>query len=78
MYIVAYYIQYFLDNTCIYRFLLSHHLSICINPIILSSIDEGSSVKLCGLYRDYEDGMASHDRRQYPWLAKISVTVGIL
>lgn len=37
-------------------------------------IDEGTSVALCGLYRDYDDGFPSHDRRQYPWLAKISVT----
>nr|XP_055035658.1 complement factor B-like [Misgurnus anguillicaudatus] len=37
-------------------------------------IDEGTSVKLCGLYKDYDDGSNSHKRRQYPWLAKISVT----
>ncbi|KAI2643850.1 Complement factor B [Labeo rohita] len=36
-------------------------------------IDEGSSVALCGLYQDYE-GNESPKRRQYPWLAKISVT----
>ncbi|XP_039549518.1 complement factor B-like isoform X1 [Pimephales promelas] len=35
-------------------------------------IDEGTSVALCGLYRDYDDD--SNARRQYPWLAKISVT----
>ncbi|XP_073680383.1 complement factor b, like [Garra rufa] len=36
-------------------------------------IDEGSSVALCGLYKDYEsEGFPK--RRQYPWLAKISVT----
>ncbi|XP_051732542.1 complement factor b, like isoform X1 [Ctenopharyngodon idella] len=37
-------------------------------------IDEGTSVALCGLYRDYDDSYSSHERRQYPWLAKISVT----
>uniref|UniRef100_A0A672PDF8 Complement factor b, like n=1 Tax=Sinocyclocheilus grahami TaxID=75366 RepID=A0A672PDF8_SINGR len=37
-------------------------------------IDEGTSVALCGLYRDYDDGTESHKRHQYPWLAKISVT----
>ncbi|KTF85756.1 hypothetical protein cypCar_00005739 [Cyprinus carpio] len=42
-----------------------------------SMIDEGTSVELCGLYRDYDDGTDSHKRQQYPWLAKISVTVGI-
>ncbi|KAK7130981.1 hypothetical protein R3I94_016198 [Phoxinus phoxinus] len=36
-------------------------------------IDEGTSVALCGLYRDYGDD-SSDRRRQYPWLAKISVT----
>uniref|UniRef100_A0A673G2E3 C3/C5 convertase n=1 Tax=Sinocyclocheilus rhinocerous TaxID=307959 RepID=A0A673G2E3_9TELE len=35
-------------------------------------IDEGTSVALCGLYRDYDDGTDSHKRHQYPWLAKIS------
>uniref|UniRef100_A0A672PB97 C3/C5 convertase n=1 Tax=Sinocyclocheilus grahami TaxID=75366 RepID=A0A672PB97_SINGR len=35
-------------------------------------IDEGTSVALCGLYRDYDDGTESHKRHQYPWLAKIS------
>uniref|UniRef100_A0A8C1WNM0 C3/C5 convertase n=1 Tax=Cyprinus carpio TaxID=7962 RepID=A0A8C1WNM0_CYPCA len=39
-----------------------------------SMIDEGTSVELCGLYRDYDDGTDSHKRQQYPWLAKISVT----
>jgi len=45
--------------------------------ILLASplTDEGTSVALCGLYRDYDDD--SNARRQYPWLAKISVTVGI-
>ncbi|XP_065143183.1 complement factor B-like [Paramisgurnus dabryanus] len=37
-------------------------------------IDEGTSVELCGLYKDYSDGTNSHKRRQYPWLAKIIVT----
>lgn len=37
-------------------------------------IDEGNSVELCGLYKDYDDEFESHKRRQYPWLAKISVT----
>ncbi|XP_042566890.1 complement factor B-like [Cyprinus carpio] len=37
-------------------------------------IDEGTSVALCGLYRDYYDDTESHKRQQYPWLAKISVT----
>ncbi|XP_048021311.1 complement factor b, like [Megalobrama amblycephala] len=36
-------------------------------------IDEGNSVALCGLYKDYNDVYSSHERRQYPWLAKISV-----
>ncbi|XP_065143774.2 complement factor B-like [Paramisgurnus dabryanus] len=40
-------------------------------------IDEGPRIKLCGLYKDYDDGSDSHKRRQYPWLAKISVDVGI-
>ncbi|XP_065143181.1 complement factor B-like isoform X1 [Paramisgurnus dabryanus] len=35
--------------------------------------DEGTSVQLCGLYKDYSDGSDSHKRRQYPWLAKIFV-----
>ncbi|XP_026051750.1 complement factor b, like isoform X2 [Carassius auratus] len=39
-----------------------------------SMIDEGTSVALCGLHRDYDDGTDSHKRQQYPWLAKISVT----
>uniref|UniRef100_A0A673G2I9 C3/C5 convertase n=1 Tax=Sinocyclocheilus rhinocerous TaxID=307959 RepID=A0A673G2I9_9TELE len=37
-------------------------------------IDEGTSVALCGLYRDYDDGTDSHKRHQYPWLAKISIS----
>ncbi|XP_043077996.1 complement factor B-like [Puntigrus tetrazona] len=37
-------------------------------------IDEGTSVSLCGLYKDYDDGTNSHKRHRYPWLAKISVT----
>ncbi|XP_026100811.1 complement factor B-like [Carassius auratus] len=36
-------------------------------------IDEGSSVALCGLYRDYDDETDSHKRYKYPWLAKITV-----
>ncbi|XP_051960520.1 complement factor B-like [Xyrauchen texanus] len=39
-----------------------------------SMIDEGTSVSLCGLHRDYSDGNQAHDRRQYPWLVKITVT----
>ncbi|XP_051533069.1 complement factor B-like [Myxocyprinus asiaticus] len=37
-------------------------------------IDEGTSVSLCGLYRDYDDGLIAHERWQYPWLVKIRVT----
>ncbi|XP_016377010.1 complement factor B-like [Sinocyclocheilus rhinocerous] len=37
-------------------------------------IDEGTSVALCGLYRDYDDVTGPNKRHQYPWLAKISVT----
>ncbi|TRY54168.1 hypothetical protein DNTS_034843 [Danionella cerebrum] len=36
-------------------------------------IDEGTSVALCGLYKEYDDGIQSHKRRRYPWLAMISV-----
>ncbi|XP_073727309.1 complement factor B-like [Misgurnus anguillicaudatus] len=36
-------------------------------------IDEGTSVQMCGLYKDYSDGSDSHKHRQYPWLAKILV-----
>ncbi|XP_051536340.1 complement factor B-like [Myxocyprinus asiaticus] len=39
-----------------------------------SMIDEGTSVSLCGLYRDYNDDSISHERWKYPWLAKIRVT----
>ncbi|XP_076835642.1 complement factor B-like isoform X3 [Brachyhypopomus gauderio] len=37
-------------------------------------IDESTSVSLCGLYRDYDDGTPSSMRRGYPWLIKIEVT----
>ncbi|XP_076835639.1 complement factor B-like [Brachyhypopomus gauderio] len=37
-------------------------------------IDESTSVSLCGLYRDYDDGTPSTMRRRYPWLIKIDVT----
>ncbi|XP_076835641.1 complement factor B-like isoform X2 [Brachyhypopomus gauderio] len=37
-------------------------------------IDESTSVSLCGLYRDYDDGTPSSMRRRYPWLIKIDVT----
>uniref|UniRef100_A0A4W4DQV4 C3/C5 convertase n=1 Tax=Electrophorus electricus TaxID=8005 RepID=A0A4W4DQV4_ELEEL len=37
-------------------------------------IDESTSVSLCGLYRDYDDGTPSTMRRGYPWLIKIDVT----
>ncbi len=50
-------------------------VNIYVYPVFLALTDEGTSVALCGLYRDYDD-TDSPKRHQYPWLAKISVTVG--
>ncbi|KAB5548790.1 hypothetical protein PHYPO_G00059640 [Pangasianodon hypophthalmus] len=42
--------------------------------ILYEMTDETTSVRLCGLYKDSDDGTESAMRNRYPWLIKIVVT----